>query len=512
MPNILSLTGKRCFPRFAEPSWSKWRVFLKTVFAIQMSADEFEVFRARTGRQQYFSAAVREGYAIAGRRAGKSQIAALIAIYLACFCKWPMLVEGETGIVLIVASEKPQAQVIFKYVKGLVNSVPALKDEVTRDTGTVVEFGNLGTAIEVRAASVAGLRGPTYIGVLGDEVAFWKDEDSSNPDSEVLEAVRPALSTTGGPLLLFSSPYARRGVLWQAFKENFGNDRSDILVWQAATLDQRDPAPDLLVKEIERAYEKDPASAAAEYGGQFRQDIESFIDDELLAKVVVSGRFELAPVAGVSYFGFVDPSGGSGDSFTLAIAHREKEQVILDCVREAVPPFSPETVVEQFAETLATYGVKKIAGDRYAGEWPREQFAKRGVVYEVSERTKSELYLSALPLFASGRAEVLDHKRMVAQFRGLDRRTSRSGKDSVDHSPGGKDDIANAAAGALVLAAGPPKKSFGIVETVPHRQYAQNRGLQEAVSSLRGRGGDDREAWQNFLRGSRRQMADLREI
>ena len=33
----------------------------------------------------------------------------------------------------------------------------------------------------------------------------------------------------------------------------------------------------------------------------------------------------------------------------------------------------------------------------------------------------------------------------------LERRTSRAGKDSVDHGPGAHDDLANAAAGTLVL-------------------------------------------------------------
>jgi hypothetical protein len=36
----------------------------------------------------------------------------------------------------------------------------------------------------------------------------------------------------------------------------------------------------------------------------------------------------------------------------------------------------------------------------------------------------------------------------------LERRTARSGKDSIDHPPGAHDDVANAVAGVLVLAAG----------------------------------------------------------
>jgi hypothetical protein len=35
---------------------------------------------------------------------------------------------------------------------------------------------------------------------------------------------------------------------------------------------------------------------------------------------------------------------------------------------------------------------------------------------------------------------------------GLERRTSRGGRDSIDHAPGSHDDLANAAAGAIVAA------------------------------------------------------------
>jgi hypothetical protein len=59
-----------------------------------------------------------------------------------------------------------------------------------------------------------------------------------------------------------------------------------------------------------------------------------------------------------------------------------------------------------------------------------------------------------LPLFTSGRARLLDSKRLVTQFASLERRTSPIGKDRVDHGPGGADDLCNSAAGALVAAAG----------------------------------------------------------
>jgi hypothetical protein len=69
------------------------------------------------------------------------------------------------------------------------------------------------------------------------------------------------------------------------------------------------------------------------------------------------------------------------------------------------------------------------------------------------------IYGELLPILNSGRAELLDHPRLTTQLCGLERRTARGGRDSIDHAPGGHDDLANAAAGALVAAAGQLSKA-----------------------------------------------------
>jgi hypothetical protein len=137
---------------------------------------------------------------------------------------------------------------------------------------------------------------------------------------------------------------------------------------------------------------------------------------------------------------------------TAAVAHVEDGRLVLDVALERRPPFSPEAVVTEYAATFAQYGVTLVVGDRYAGEWPRERFAAHGIEYVVAGRPKAELYRDTLPLLNSGRVELLDHPRLLAQLLGLERRTSRGGRDSIDHAPGGHDDLANAACGALLLA------------------------------------------------------------
>jgi hypothetical protein len=152
---------------------------------------------------------------------------------------------------------------------------------------------------------------------------------------------------------------------------------------------------------------------------------------------------------GINYQGFCDPSGGSSDSMTLCVGHLDhgRQMVVVDAVREVTPPFSPEQVCELFARELKNYGIDAVVGDRYAGQWPIEQFAKNGIRYEASAAAKSDLYQDLLPLLNSARIELLDHPKLINQLCGLERRTSRGGKDSIDHAPGGHDDVANCVAG-----------------------------------------------------------------
>ncbi|HUY84048.1 MAG TPA: hypothetical protein VMU86_05705, partial [Steroidobacteraceae bacterium] len=285
-----------------------------------------------------------------------------------------------------------------------------------------------------------------------DEFAYVRtDEFSANPDVEVLAAIRPSMATVPGAMLLVaSSPYARRGAVFDAFREHHGQP-SDVLVWKAPT---RIMNPTVPQRFIDREIERDPARAAAEYMAEFRTDIEGFVSREVVDAAVVPGRYELPKRDGIHYFGFTDPAGGSGsDSMTLSIAHRDRGGCsILDCIREVRPPFGPEVIVAQFAATLKSYGVKRVVGDHYAGEWPREQFRKHGVDYITSDNPKSAIYLECLPLLNSGKVELLDDPRLVAQLCGLERRTARSGRDTIDHAPSAHDDVCNATLGALLAA------------------------------------------------------------
>lgn len=446
---IQTLEDKALLGQFLRDpgTWRAWFAFLKSTFALEPTPGDLAVYRDCTARTEWPSSPASEAWVIAGRRSGKSYVTALLATFLAAFKKY-QLSAGETGHVLIIAPTRTQAGIIRDYIGGFFERNAFLRPMVVRDTATEIELSNR-VSITILSSDYRSIRGFSAVAAVIDEIAFLQS-DGVTPDLEVLRALRPTLATTGGPLICISTPYARRGALYQAWKQHFGKNGDPVTIWQASSIKMN---PTLKADVILRAMQEDPDGAEAEWNATFRTDVESFVSREAAEACVVSGRFELPPLPGVSYVGFVDPSGGSSDGFTMSISHSEKDKRIVDVVREKRPPFSPEAVVAEYAELLKRYRIAFVTGDRYAGEWPREQFRKCGIEYKPSEKSKSELYLELLPLLNSARVELLNHEKLLTQLCRLERKTARSGKDSVDHGPGpgSHDDVINAVAGALVM-------------------------------------------------------------
>lgn len=430
------------------PSWAAWRTFWSVLDGLPLDDAGLELYRQCTGRTRLPGKPIHEAALIVGRRGGKTRNAALRALYRAIRTDYTtILADGERGTIPVIAAERKQARQALNYVKGLVK-LPIFLPYLERTLAEAVEF-RTGVTVEVHTASYKTVRGYSIIDVLADEIAFWSSDDMANPDSEILTALRPGMATIPDALMLMlSTPYARRGELYRAWERHYGQDQAPVLVWVAPSLTMH---PSLSATVVERAYEDDPIAAAAEYGAEFRRDVEAFLSAEAVAAVVNRARpLELESLGNARHVAFVDPSGGSQDAFTLGIAHREGSRVVLDVVRERRPPFSPDAVIAEFAALLKSYRISSVVGDRYGGQFPRELFAKYGIEYRTAEKTKSDYYHELLAPVNAARVELPHHPRLIAQLVGLERRVSRSGKDSIDHAPGGHDDLANVVAGVIV--------------------------------------------------------------
>jgi hypothetical protein len=444
-----------CGREFLAPSWSTWRVIARLIDgdAHLLTGEEQALALKLTGRTKLPTSAPRELYVGAGRRSGKSRFGALVAVWLASQ-EYPQLAAGEAAVVVDVAPDRRQAEIDLSYSRGLVEGSEALSDELaSAPTQDTITFKHR-TQLEIATASFRTVRGRTLAGAVVDESAFLRSDESALPDLELARALRPALLTLNGLLLVISSPHRKVGLLHDGYKRYYGNDAESRALYIQAT--SRELNPLLNEEAVAEAMRDDPAAAHSEYLGEFRADLQSFLDDETVDRAIVPSRRMLPRMSTTEYVAFVDAAAGviGGDSFALAIAHQETGgRVVLDVARTFAPPFQPSEVIRQCAETLGAYGCTNVTGDAYASNFCSDEFRKCGITYLQSAIPKSQIYLDALPLFTSGVIELLDSPQLRTQLLLLERRPRAGGRDTVDHPKGSHDDLSNACAGVLRLAA-----------------------------------------------------------
>jgi hypothetical protein len=438
--------------------WLPWRAFWKAVYALPLNAEELVVFQRHTKRTTPPPAPVAEAWMAIGRGGGKTRNSALHAVYRAITFDISTVDPGEDVVIPLLASDRRQARQALKYVRGF-NSLSLVAPWVFRGTlRETVEY-RTGVNVEVTTASKDAPRGYSCPTCCADEIAWWSNaDDGVNPDHEVIVAVRGSLGRVEGSLLLaLSNPYAPKGELYEAVESFYGVDDPEVLVWNADTLSMNSTYDK---KAIARAFKRDPTVAGSEFGSDghvtFRQARQACFDEDAVRACIVTDRRELPPMPDVSYVAFVDAAQGqrAGDSMTLGIAHRDESRAVLDLLREVEPPFNPADVVLQFAAILHDYGIREAIGDRVSLGFVLNEFAAAGITFTPATLTKSDLFAELLPLVNTQRAELLDNPTLRTQLLSLERRAIRGGRDSIDHPRGTHDDIANAAAGALVHVTG----------------------------------------------------------
>ncbi|MEI5677356.1 MULTISPECIES: hypothetical protein [unclassified Mesorhizobium] len=454
-------------PWFNGPTWNTWSVLDRAIFGDPLTPEQLAIFTELTGRTEAPTAPCTEAWLVMGRRSGKDVKIASIITYLATigavkYGYLDKLVRGETAVAQLFAMDRKQAKVCLSYTKAFFEQ-PMLEKLVARDTADGLELTN-GITIEITTNDYKSARGRSVVAAVLDECAFYASENTANPDEELYRAIKPSMATIPNAMLFgISSPHARKGLLWRKYKDNFGKTGSSLIV-QAPTWRMNPTVPRdgdfLREREI-----TDPASFVAEFGAQFRTDVESYVSLEAVEACVEDGCYERPRIPGVTYFGAIDPAGGSGtDSMTAAVSHREGETVVIDAIREIKPPFSPQAATKELADFFRSYGLQSTTGDRYGGDWPREQMRLHGIDYKLSPAVRTDLYVTMLPAINSGRVSLLDNKKMVTQLVALERKNKGGGKLTIDHpqGPNSHDDVANVVALATYLALKQQTRQFNL--------------------------------------------------
>jgi hypothetical protein len=350
------------------------------------------------------------------------------------------------------APTERQASVTAEYIRGIIDSSPLLSSLVEDKTQQVLKLKRQ-VGIEILPANAKWVRGITCVGIALDESAYLpSNEDSVNSDISLLEALRPCVASTAGPILITSSPATTQGIVHTLWKKHYGPEGSgDVIVVQAGT---RELNPKLRQSVVDKAFADDAAAASAEYGGQFREPLSAFLTREMVESLIEKGCHERRPQRGIEYRCFVDMSSGGGtDSTAMCIGHRasdaDRDIIMVDYLRQSRPPFNPHEIIAGIAGILQNWNIRQVTGDNYAGNFVPAAFAKYGVAYQASKLSASELYIAALPTFTSGSLALLDQADVVGQLVNLRRNIGQAGKETVLYMRGQHDDLANALCGLI---------------------------------------------------------------
>ena len=420
---------------------------MKAVDGLPLTVEEEQLFINCTGRSAYDppKGGFAEAVSVDARQTGKTVTAARRVVFEAATAT---VGSGGEYALLLAQDHKSAIRTAFKYVLESFE-IPMLRAMEVSRTKETIELSNGVTivAMPARPEAVRGMR--ATVAVL-DELAFYRTSEGRPLDREMLTAIRPCLATTSGRLFILSSPYRQHGALWEFFKNYFGNDESEVLVWRA---DARTMNPTLSEGYLSRLARLDPEGYKSEALAQFRSGTSTLFDPVAVERCVATGRHELPPREGIGYCAFVDVSGGRHDAFTMAIGHRDDDKLIVDVMRAWEPPFDPSAVVKEAADLLRRYALTWIQGDAYGAEWTVQAFSAERIFYQPTTAPKSILYLRLLPLINTRAVELLDDPETLQELKSLERRKGSGGRDKIDHSSGSHDDRANAVAGVVTMLA-----------------------------------------------------------
>jgi hypothetical protein len=367
--------------------------------------------------------------------------------------------QGNGGF--IVASDEDQAGDDLDLARKLVACNPDLRAEIEPLAKELrLRDGSGGLRI-LPGKDVHGAHGAAFVGF---------DEIHTMRDWNLLEALQPDPTRPDALTWItsYDTIYNVVGVPLFDLKKigRSGDDPRMVLSWYSADL-----CTDAAFAELPPEQRANPSMASWPEGAAYLEQQKlrlptskyrrlhlnlpgapsgAFFDQGAVLAAIVKGRRALPPEDGVFYVAGVDMSGGSSDDAVLAIAHRVEKRVVVDLVEKQAGgvPFDPRAAVAKFCGILQRYRLSRVVGDRYAGETFRLDFQGRGVTYQCSELTTSEVYEQMEPRVNAGEVELPDLPVLTEQLLTLVQKGAK-----VTHEHGAHDDWATACALAVQAAA-----------------------------------------------------------
>lgn len=387
-----------------------------------------------------------------GRGSGKTTMCSAFGVYEAVTHDVRKCGPGDVPYVMIVAPDKPTAQLSIRMAREMIRSQAALERLVVSDTSEIIQLrrpdGRM-VRIEAFAATRGGaaMRGRTIISFLMDEAEFFLSNDGSNGkdysvnDRDIFRALKPRLLRNGKGMLI-STPWPVETLMGEMFEENWGKCEKAVAI-KAPTILVRGDDPDI-VAMIEDELSKDPENARRELfceldglsGGEFFDvnALKSSVHKIELEDFPIGPHPEW-PVAVGCDLGF------TGDSSAICVVQydgKRYRQVHLEEFRpKPGKPLKPSEVISKFAEIALRYGAQGVVADGYYREALREQLeAHNLVVFHAPEGTKgkADVFHRSRAVLHEGHCLIPDVpicRRMVAQAKMVVSRAAPGGTTTI---------------------------------------------------------------------------------
>jgi hypothetical protein len=381
------------------------------------------------------------------------------------------LAPGEEAFATVVAPNDDLRQQAINYALGACRTKPELRallrlPKGTKPEDTPSEFGlwrpdfdrvvMFNGAVATRGGY--GVRGRWHTDLAMDECAFFRDSSSKVNDKDIYEAgVSRVLP--GGQVMLGSTPWAKAGLLYEFYRDNYGKPES-CLVAHAPTLLLNDNPTTRQVVEMET--KRDPDNARREYDAVFMESGTTiFFEETTLTKALTDEPFELRPgdqVAAGADLGL------RADSSALALAAIRGDTIHvfdgLECRPSEDAPLSLEKTFSEFVTKLRERRCGYVMADQHYREALHEFLVKHDMAVAPAQETPADRYVRTRVLLRAGRVKIhgLEFRdRLMRQLREVQGKPTTGGGMSIVHprwATGGHGDIADAFVLALWQLAG----------------------------------------------------------
>jgi hypothetical protein len=324
------------------------------------------------------------------------------------------------------------------------HSSPLLSRLIANEGQNEIALKN-GITIACYPCSYVTVRGISIVCVICDEMAFWRHEETAaNPEQEVLDALRPGMSTfSTAKLIKISTPYRKEGILWHEFQRRAELDH---LVWQLPS-PAMNPALDELI--LEKARKRDEQTFRREYLAEFTDDINGWIVPEVLDPCILPGRSALPHIENARYVAAIDPAFSHSD-FALAVLHQtENGPIVVDRVARWAgtkkAPLAYEWVCNEILAVLREYGINNVLSDQYCAPVISQHLQTLGIHFDqhsFGSHTRTDIFGNLKHLIVQRQIELLDDPVLLRQLRALEEHRTPNGNIDIRPAHGQKDDLA----------------------------------------------------------------------